>query len=203
MADRDSKESCPSPRPMAFTVDFGSADGDQDHKKLALRDSIGRFAPAKIKNKLATNPQAPVPANPASPAPPVQAPVVAKDNTNHQIKDEIILDEENNIKTSLEEQTAVSDAGTYTIDDEEEDPKDDLEDEVEQRDKDIHRTFGLPSEKVNSREWVSVWASNSFAEDNPIQEEEDIDQERSSSSQRRRLPPTPLRQQNGYQQHKV
>ena len=69
--------------------------------------------------------------------------------------------------------------------------------------KDIHRTFGVvPSEKVSSRaEWVSVWASNTFAEDNPIQEECDDVEERSSSSQRRRLPPTPLRQ-NGYQ-HKV
>lgn len=199
MADGDSKDSCPSsPRPMAFTVDFGSTDGDQDHKKLALRDSIGRFAPAKIKSKLNAPGSSPVP--PSSSLAPVAAAaaVIVKDNTNHQmIKDEIILDEENNIKTSLEEQTAVSDAGTYTIDDEEEDPKDD----EEERDKDIHRTFGLPNEKVNSREWVSVWASNSFAEDNPIQEEEDP--ERSSSSQRRRLPPTPLRQQNGYQQHKV
>ena len=77
----------------------------------------------------------------------------------------------------------MSDAGTYTIDEEEET----LEKEPD---------LALPSEKVNSREWVSVWASNSFAEDNPIQEEDD--EERSSSSQRRRLPATPLKQ-NGYQ----
>merc|ERR1739838_898371 len=123
----------------------------------------------------------------------------------------MLLDEENNIKNDIEAEEevgvepAVSDAGTYTIDDEEEDPKDDDPDQevndAENRDKDIHRTFGVvpPSEKVSSRaEWVSVWASNSFAEDNPIQEECDDIEERSSSSQRRRLPPTPLRQ-NGYQ----
>ena len=44
-------EKCSSPRPMAFTVDFTD---EKDQKKLALRDSIGRFAPAKIKSKLAT-----------------------------------------------------------------------------------------------------------------------------------------------------
>ena len=141
-------EKCSSPRPMAFTVDFTD---EKDQKKLALRDSIGRFAPAKIKSKLAT-------------------------------KEAVILvDEENNIKEENDEN--VSDAGTYTIDEEEET----LEKEPD---------LALPSEKVNSREWVSVWASNSFAEDNPIQEEDD--EERSSSSQRRRLPATPLKQ-NGYQ----
>ena len=50
MEDRQSGQgSCASPRPMAFTVDFGPSDGTGDHsgehKKLALRDSIGRFAP--------------------------------------------------------------------------------------------------------------------------------------------------------------
>jgi len=219
--ERQTKESCPSPRPMAFTVDFGPCEGgsEQEHKKkLALRDSIGRFAPAKVKK-------------------PATALVVAvgqqpsKDNTNHlaTVKDEVmILDEENNIKNDLAEahrhaeavevdaeaevEPAVSDAGTYTIDDEEEDPKDDpdLDSHAHDtttiteshRDKDIHRTFGvITSEKVScSRaEWVSVWASNTFAEDNPIQEEDDLaEAERSSSSQRRRLPPTPSRQ-NGYQ----
>ena len=213
MDDRQTKESCPSPRPMAFTVDFGPSEGqgsDQEKKKLALRDRIGRFAPAKSKK-------------PALVVAPVQQQQQQqqplKDNTNHlaaAVKDEVmLLDEENNIKNDIEAEEevggvepAVSDAGTYTIDDEEEDPKDDDPDQqvndAEHRDKDIHRTFGVvpPSEKVSSRaEWVSVWASNSFAEDNPIQEECDDIEERSSSSQRRRLPPTPLRQ-NGYQ-HKV
>ena len=119
------------------------------------------------------------------------------------------------VDAEAEVEPAVSDAGTYTIDDEEEDPKDDpdLDSHAHDtttvteshRDKDIHRTFGvITSEKVScSRaEWVSVWASNTFAEDNPIQEEDDLaEAERSSSSQRRRLPPTPSRQ-NGYQ-HKV
>ena len=119
------------------------------------------------------------------------------------------------VDAEAEVEPAVSDAGTYTIDDEEEDPKDDPDLDghahdattvtESHRDKDIHRTFGvITSEKVScSRaEWVSVWASNTFAEDNPIQEEDDLaEAERSSSSQRRRLPPTPSRQ-NGYQ-HKV
>ena len=94
--ERQTKESCPSPRPMAFTVDFGPCEGgsEQEHKKkLALRDSIGRFAPAKVKK-------------------PATALVVAvgqqpsKDNTNHlaTVKDEVmILDEENNIKNDLAE----------------------------------------------------------------------------------------------------
>ena len=81
---------------MAFTVDFGPCEGgsEQEHKKkLALRDSIGRFAPAKVKK-------------------PATALVVAvgqqpsKDNTNHlaTVKDEVmILDEENNIKNDLAE----------------------------------------------------------------------------------------------------
>jgi len=120
------------------------------------------------------------------------------------------------VDAEAEVEPAVSDAGTYTIDDEEEDPKDDPDLDQDgvhtgtnnavtsesHRDKDIHRTFGvMSSEKVScSRaEWVSVWASNTFAEDNPIQEEDDLaEAERSSSSQRRRLPPTPSRQ-NGYQ----
>merc|ERR1719189_1820835 len=173
LEDRQTKESCPSPRPMAFTVDFGPSEGgsDQEHKKkLALRDSIGRFAPAKIKK-------------------PASALVVAlgqqpsKDNTNHlaTVKDEVmILDEENNIKNDhgevqrhaeavevdaeAEVEVAVSDAGTYTIDDEEEDPKDDPDLDQDgvhtdtnnavtsesHRDKDIHRTFGvMSSEKVS------------------------------------------------------
>jgi len=180
-----SKGSCSSPRPMAFTVDFGTED-----KKLALRDSIGRFAPskpAKIKSKLAAT----------------------KDNTNLKNDELVILDEENNIATASNNEelvstpAAVSDAGTYTIDDEDEDPKVDQVTTAAERDKDIHRAFGVSSEKVSAREWVSVWASNSFAEDNPIQEEEDLEQERcSSSQQRRRLPATPLRLQNGYGQHK-
>ena len=125
--------------------------------------------------------------------------------------DEILLDEENNIKKHEIVEPAVSDAGTYTIDDEEEANHDDPQDDIEKREKEIHRAFGVvPSEKVSSREWVSVWASNSFAEDNSIHEsireeanDDDIDERSSSSQQRRRLPPTPLRQQNGYQQHKV
>ena len=99
-SSKDTKEpnppSCSSPRPMAFTVDFGPSEGEQEHKKLALRDSIGRFAPAKIKQK-----------------------IISKENTNLKESEVIILDEENNIKNHEAVEPAVSDAGTYTIDEEE------------------------------------------------------------------------------------
>ena len=185
-SSKDTKEpnppSCSSPRPMAFTVDFGPSEGEQEHKKLALRDSIGRFAPAKIKQK-----------------------IISKENTNLKESEVIILDEENNIKNHEAVEPAVSDAGTYTIDEEEDVQAGSVpaKNDLQERDKEIHRAFGIPpnSDKVNARDWVSVWASNSFAEDNPIQEEvvlDDIDERSSSSQQRRRLPATPLRQ-NGYQ----
>ena len=120
---------------MAFTVDFGPSEGgssDQEKKKLALRDRIGRFAPTKVKKQALVAP--------------VQQQQPLKDNTNHiaaavkDLKDEVmILDEENNIKNDIDAEAiepAVSDAGTYTIDDEEEDPKDDPDlDDVENRDK--------------------------------------------------------------------
>lgn len=65
------------------------------------------------------------------------------------------------------------------------------------------------ADKIQRSDWVSAWAaSNSFASDNPIQEEDahdellDPEEERSSSGQRRRLPPTPQhRQPNGYHTH--
>ena len=78
---------------MAFTVDFGDNNDEDKKKKLALRDSIGRFAP-KIKNKL------------------------NKDNTN--CSKEVILDEENNIAHKKDDADAQSDTGTYTIEDIEE-----------------------------------------------------------------------------------
>ena len=158
---------------MAFTVDFGDNTEEKKKPNLTLRDSIGRFAPAKIKSKL------------------------NKDNTNCK---EVILDEENNIahkKDAEPDPDQGSDTGTYTIEDEDVEKTNEKSD----RNKDIVQAFGVPEpEKICSREWVSMWAaSNSFAEDNPIQEEDDLELEGRSSSQRRRLPPTPLRQQNGYQ----
>ena len=202
MTDQEpSRESCSSPRPMAFTVDFGPPAAEKDHRKLALRDNIGRFAP-KFKNRVAQQ----------------QA-----NNKDHNGKEEVILvDEENNIANAKGQRTAAgrdngveedaSDAGTYTIDDEEEEeeeePKKELTNNKSLRAEEIQRAFGVPEEKVCSRsDWVSAWAaSNSFASDNPIQEEDlepltvtGPEDERSSSGQRRRLPPTPQRQQqNGY-----
>jgi len=181
MASDKQQTSCSSPRPMAFTVDFG--DEDKEDKRLALRDSIGRFAPAKIKQKQLNKDNIPTCSN--------------------SVKDEmIILDEENNIANAAAKHAdAASDAGTYTIEDELEEKA--IEDKVADRDKDIHRAFGVPAdEKMCSKDqWVSVWASNTFAEDNPIQELEEDLEGRSSSGQRRRLPPTPLRHlnSNGYQ----
>ena len=197
MTDQEaSRESCSSPRPMAFTVDFGPPAAEKDHRKLALRDNIGRFAP-KFKNRVAQQ----------------------ANNKDHNGKEVILVDEENNIANAKGQRTAegddggedVSDAGTYTIDEEEEEeePNKDLTNKS-LRAEEIQRTFGVPEDKTCSRsDWVSAWAaSNSFASDNPIQEEDhDLDpltvtgaeDERSSSSQRRRLPPTPQRQQqNGY-----
>ena len=89
----DDQPSCSSPRPMAFTVDFGDHTEEADKKKkLALRDSIGRFAPAKIKNKL------PLPSTAAAGS---SAAVgsISKDNSNCKTvtDQEVILDEENNI----------------------------------------------------------------------------------------------------------
>jgi len=183
-----------------------------------LRDSIGRFAPAKMKNKL----PCPTPAGSSSSA---VVGNISKDNSNCKAlvtDQEVILDEENNIahkKQTVEagglhvdhvvglvdQADQASDTGTYTIEDEEDKPGGiDVDvNEKSDRNKDIVQAFGVPEpEKICSREWVSMWAaSNSFAEDNPIQEEDDLELEGGrSSSQRRRLPPTPLRlQQNGYQ----
>merc|ERR1719510_2107876 len=223
----EDQPSCSSPRPMAFTVDFGDHSEDQatdKKKKLALRDSIGRFAPAKIKNKL---PCPSLPSGSSSPAAAVAVVINSKDNSNCKAnlvtdQDVIVLDEENNIahkKQTVEagglhvdhvvglvdQADQASDTGTYTIEDEEDKPGGiDVDvNEKSDRNKDIVQAFGVPEpEKICSREWVSMWAaSNSFAEDNPIQEEDDLELEGGrSSSQRRRLPPTPLRlQQNGYQ----
>merc|ERR1719510_2937526 len=223
----EDQPSCSSPRPMAFTVDFGDHSEDQatdKKKKLALRDSIGRFAPAKIKNKL---PCPSLPSGSSSPAAAAAVVINSKDNSNCKAnlvtdQDVIVLDEENNIahkKQTVEagglhvdhvvglvdQADQASDTGTYTIEDEEDKPGGiDVDvNEKSDRNKDIVQAFGVPEpEKICSREWVSMWAaSNSFAEDNPIQEEDDLELEGGrSSSQRRRLPPTPLRlQQNGYQ----
>ena len=103
--DRQTKESCPSPRPMAFTVDFGPSEGqgsDQEKKKLALRDRIGRFAPAKSKK----------PALVVAPVQQQQQQQPLKDNTNHlaaAVKDEVmLLDEENNIKNDIEAEEEVA-----------------------------------------------------------------------------------------------
>ena len=193
MTDQEApRESCSSPRPMAFTVDFGPP-AEKDHRKLALRDNIGRFAP-KFKNRVVQQP--------------------AANSKDH--KEVILVDEENNIAEAKgprgHHDEDVSDAGTYTIDEEEEDQSN--KESANSRAEEIQRTFGVPEDKACSRsDWVSAWAaSNSFASDNPIQEEDDLDpvtasaasgvgaeDERSSSSQRRRLPPTPQRQQqNGY-----
>lgn len=200
MADHE-EDKCesPVPGPMAFTVDFGDDEGKSilEKKKLALRDSIRRFTPAKIKTKL-TQKNKDIPNNIAT---------SAEDNTNHVLKNEVIIDEENNIKHNNEPLVVAvplvasgSDAGTYTIEDDEDQvcKESSLVEPVKQldiRNKEISRTFGIQDDKLSSREWVSMWASNSFAEDNPI-EEEDLDEGR-SSSQRRRLPPTPLRHKNG------
>jgi len=227
----EDQPSCSSPRPMAFTVDFGDHSEDQatdKKKKLALRDSIGRFAPAKIKNKL---PCPSLPSGSSSPAAAAAVVINSKDNSNCKAnlvtdQDVIVLDEENNIahkKQTVEagglhvdhvvglvdQADQASDTGTYTIEDEEDKPGGiDVDvNEKSDRNKDIVQAFGVPEpEKICSREWVSMWAaSNSFAEDNPIQEEDDLELEGGrSSSQRRRLPPTPLRlQQNGYQNSQV
>ena len=213
---------------MAFTVDFGdhTEEATDKKKKLALRDSIGRFAPAKMKNKL----PCPTPAGSSSSA---VVGNISKDNSNCKAlvtDQEVILDEENNIAHKkqtveagvpglladvvgvLDQADQASDTGTYTIEDEEDKPgggggADVDVNEKSDRNKDIVQVFGVPEpEKICSREWVSMWAaSNSFAEDNPIQEEDDLELEGGrSSSQRRRLPPTPLRlQQNGYQNSQV
>ena len=218
----DDQPSCSSPRPMAFTVDFGdhTEEAADKKKKLALRDSIGRFAPAKIKNKL------PLPSTAAAGSSSAVG-SISKDNSNCKTvtDQEVILDEENNIahkKQTVEsagglladvvvgvgdhQADQASDTGTYTIEDEEDKSGVDVN-EKSDRNKDIVQAFGVPEpEKICSREWVSMWAaSNSFAEDNPIQEEDDLELEGGrSSSQRRRLPPTPLRlQQNGYQNSQV
>ena len=50
----DQRDSCASPRPMAFTVDFGPPE-KKEHQKLALRDNIGRFAP-KFKHRVVKQP---------------------------------------------------------------------------------------------------------------------------------------------------
>ena len=206
----DQRPDCASPRPMAFTVDFGPTE-KKEHQKLGLRDNIGRFAP-KFKNRVQS----------------AVVPLPASSNKDQE-KEVILVDEENNIKAEHAKggqadlaREDVSDAGTYTIDEDEEESKVEEANEAEagskntssiSREEEIERTFGLPKvdSDVSSRsDWVSAWAaSNTFASDNPIQEEDDIDldgpeEERSSSSQRRRLPPTPQhRQQNGYHQNKV
>ena len=188
----DHRAECASPRPMAFTVDFGPPE-KSEHPKLGLRDNIGRFAP-RFKSRV---------------------PAAASSKADE--KEVILVDEENNIAELARGQQEqggeeVSDAGTYTIDEDEE-PVEAVK-HVEKREEDIERTFGVPkaeSDSTSRTDWVSAWAaSNTFASDNPIQEEvlDDIDldpeEERSSSSQRRRLPPTPQhRQQNGYHQTKV
>lgn len=104
------RESCASPRPMAFTVDFGPPE-KKDHQKLALRDNIGRFAP-KFK------------------------PRVGKQPGGQLDKEVVLVDEENNIAEESggkdHDDEAASDAGTYTIDEDEEEVKVEVESEVKQ-----------------------------------------------------------------------
>lgn len=189
----------PVPGPMAFTIDFGGEDRKKAiEKKLALRDSIKRFAPAKkTRAEVVTTKQDEQEQEGEKEDEEVN-------NTNdtflhEKLKakeksslPEVIIDEENNIAPAKNGGSG-SDAGTYTIDNEEEDKN-----EKNAR-KTIGSVFGVRDDQLSSRDWVSMWASNSFMEKRDEDNEEELESHSLSSlrdsegrgSQRRKLPATP------------
>ncbi len=144
--------------PMAFTIDF-----DQGSKKLALKDGIRHFAPAKKAKERA---------KPSSPAPPALTEMrIIKETSS---KKTLFVDEENNLTTAGGDQD--SDAGTYTIGQEEAGV------EVERRK--IEDVFCVEQRGASSGEWVAQWASSSASSPAAADRE-------TLSRSRRRLPATP------------
>ena len=123
-------------------------------------------------------------------------------------KETLVVDEENNIAAG----DAGSDAGTYTIDNEEEGDKSRLS--VNGDNKPKNGVFGsLNDEKINTQDWVNMWAANNtlamshqrekaeeeyeddFEDDDDDEEEESslssVREGTSESRSRRKLPATP------------
>ena len=187
-------------KPTAFTIDLGDDEGVAD-KKLSLKSGVKHFAPFKKKPAIGSNNRSPAPNTPPMTKKNSSEPSAVLSSANDKAPEEI--DKENNnrntnssdLKQNLPQNCKSdqeSDAGTYTIDNE----------EVQAEREKIDEVFGVEKE-VGGGEWVSNWASQLQEPHSPNNSDRDELQplhyrnitpggsSTASSSSRRRLPALP------------
>lgn len=164
-----------SKTPMAFTIDFGNGETESKKgfnlpKKFSLKEGINSFAPTKRPvTKAKTSPN--VTASTAATATPLD-----KENNNNHVQ---AAKKEDNVDQ-------LSDAGTYTIDEDEENDKEAKE----------YPDAPLDIPKYEAQEYVAQWAasSNYCSSESPSSSIEPRDD---TSRSRRRLPTVPRPPSNG------